>query len=97
MDTFNLSVKDKDLLCAVIQAESNFNPKAINHNTNGSNDYGICQINTKYWIGPGKYFASKEEVLNQPEKSVRFMCEQFKAGHLNYWISYTNGLYKRYL
>jgi hypothetical protein len=34
-----------DALC-VIQRESGFNPRAVNHNTNGSYDYGLFQINT---------------------------------------------------
>ena len=94
MDTFGLLWSEKDLLCAVIQAESGFNTKAVNQQTK---DYGICQINSFYWIGEGKYFASIEEVLNKPEKSVKFMVEQYKAGHLDYWVAYKNLSYKRYL
>ncbi|KAM9323051.1 lysozyme C-like [Pholidichthys leucotaenia] len=29
--------------------ESDYNTKAINHNTDGSTDYGIFQINSRYW------------------------------------------------
>ena len=94
MDTFGLLWSEKDLLCAVIQAESGFNTKAVNQQTK---DYGICQINSFYWIGEGKYFASIEEVLNKPEKSVKFMVEQYRAGHLDYWVAYKNLSYKRYL
>ena len=97
MDEFNLSWANKDLLCAVIQSESAFNPNATHKNNDGSTDYGICQINNKFWIGAGKYFADADEVLRLPEKSVRFMCEQFKAGNLKYWYGYTNGSYKKFL
>ncbi|XP_047643131.1 lysozyme C [Phacochoerus africanus] len=33
--------------------ESDFNTKAINHNV-GSTDYGIFQINSRYWCNDGK-------------------------------------------
>lgn len=97
MDEYNLKWAEKDLLCAVIQAESGFKTTAVNKNTNGTSDYGLVQVNTKWWIGEGKYFSSIEEVLNNPEKSVRFMVEQYKAGNLHYWCAYTNGSYKRWL
>ena len=35
-------------LC-LIQHESNYNTAAINHNTNGSTDYGIFQVRQKYF------------------------------------------------
>lgn len=94
MDEFGLSWAEKDLLCAVIRAESSFDIKAVNQQ---SGDYGICQINQFFWIGQGKYFSTIEEVFNYPEKSVRFMCEQYKKGHLDYWVAYKNGSYKAYL
>ena len=34
------------LLEAIAQVESNLNPKAVNHNKNGSYDFGLMQINT---------------------------------------------------
>jgi hypothetical protein len=97
MDEFKLSVDEKNLLCAVIQAESGFKPTAKNINTNGSSDYGICQINDKWWIGPNLYFKTPYEVMNFPEKSVRFMCEQYKKGKLTLWSAYNNQSYKKYL
>jgi len=37
---------DSDLVKAVIDAESGGNTKAVNHNTNGSQDSGLMQINS---------------------------------------------------
>ncbi|XP_031433021.1 lysozyme C II-like [Clupea harengus] len=33
--------------------ESSYNTEAINHNTDGSTDYGIFQINSKWWCNDG--------------------------------------------
>lgn len=37
------------LLYAIAKIESNFNPKAINKNSNGSYDYGVMQINSSHY------------------------------------------------
>ncbi|XP_061118591.1 lysozyme C-like [Conger conger] len=34
--------------------ESDYNTGAINHNTDGSTDYGIFQINSRWWCTNGK-------------------------------------------
>ena len=36
------------LLHAISKGESNFNPFAVNHNTNGSYDFGLMQINSSW-------------------------------------------------
>ncbi|XP_070780288.1 lysozyme C-like [Enoplosus armatus] len=36
------------------QWESNYNTRAINHNTDGSTDYGIFQINSRWWCNDGR-------------------------------------------
>ena len=33
--------------------ESSYNTRAINHNTDGSTDYGIFQINSRWWCNDG--------------------------------------------
>ncbi|OPY69951.1 MAG: murein transglycosylase C [Syntrophorhabdaceae bacterium PtaU1.Bin034] len=38
------------LLWAIAQTESEFNPTAVSHNENGSVDYGLMQVNS-YWYG----------------------------------------------
>ncbi|XP_038608750.1 lysozyme C I [Tachyglossus aculeatus] len=39
--------------------ESGYNTQATNHNTDGSTDYGILQINSRYWCQDGKTPGSK--------------------------------------
>lgn len=39
------------LVYAVIDHESGFNKTAVNHNTNGTSDYGYMQVNSQYISG----------------------------------------------
>lgn len=101
-DEEGLMVHQKNLICAVIQGESGFLNTAINHNRNAkgettSTDWGICQVNDYWHIGKGKTFPSVEYVLQNPDKVVRWMIKCYRAGHLNWWIAYKNGSYKKYL
>mgnify|MGYP001602480075 CR=1 FL=1 len=94
--------QETKIICAVIQVESGFDPRAKNENKNSqgrvvSTDWGIAQINDYYWIGSNKTFPSVEYVLENPEKCVRWMVKQWKLGHQNWWIAYKNGSYKKYL
>lgn len=97
-DEMKLSLASKDIICAVIMGESEFNIKAVGKpNTNGTRDWGICQINDHVWIGPGKLFASTDEVLSNPEKSVRFMIDAYKNGNIKWWCAYVNKSYLKFL
>ncbi|XP_055062747.1 lysozyme C [Misgurnus anguillicaudatus] len=42
-----------DWVC-LTNSESSYNTQAINHNTDGSTDYGIFQINSRYWCYDGR-------------------------------------------
>lgn len=105
MDEYKLRWAEKDLLCACIEQESGFNPKARGKpNRDGTSDFGLCQYNNgknkagvPYWIGPGADFADVEEVLNDPEKNVRIMVREYKKGNLKWWSSYSTGAYKKWL
>lgn len=101
MDTFGLSWSEKDLLCAVIMAESGFLNTAKNENKNSagvvtSTDWGICQINDRYHIGVKGSFPSVEYVLANPDKVVAWMVKMYKQGHLGWWCAFSNGSYKKY-
>ncbi len=101
-DEYGLSWAEKAEICATIEAESNFNTKAKLENkvSNGkvwSTDWGLCQINDHYHVGRGKAFASVEEILEYPERSVRFMLTCFEQGKIDLWVAHKNGSYKKFL
>lgn len=93
MDEYGLSWDEKDLLCKVIRCESGFDVHAVNANTN---DFGIVQVNERYWIGEGKKFPSVDYVLENPEVCVRWMIEEYKKGHLRWWVCYSKGMHLNY-
>lgn len=103
--TFNVNGKMhliKDVLCACIEVESNFNPKAVHYNKDQaghvwSADWGIVQVNDYWNIGVGKQFPSVDYVTSNPEACVRWMIQEFLSGHESMWSSYSQGLYKQYL
>ncbi len=96
------TVSDKEIICACIRQESDFNKNATHSNKDRSGkivstDYGIAQINDFYHIGVGKDFPSADYVLNNPEACVRYMIRMMKAGKLSMWVSYTSGAYRQWL
>lgn len=85
-DLFNIPV---NTLFALIWAESDFNPKAVNGkgNKDGSNDKGLMQLNSKYF--------GKVDRLD-PEINLRFGCRHLRDRYEKYgsWdeaIMYYNG------
>ena len=97
-DEEGLTVEQKNTLCATVGAESGWKPSAKGKpNSNGTIDWGICQINDNLWIGEGKPFPSTDYVLSHPEECIRWMCGWWKKGKRNWWIAYKNGSYKKYL
>ena len=58
------------ILRAIAKVESNYNPRAVNWNTNGSYDFGVMQINSSWGYALGKEWWS---TLGDP-------CTNIKAG-----------------
>ncbi len=59
---------DPLLLISIAKVESNFNPRAVNVNKNGTKDYGIMQINS-FWLE--KYKIPKEWIF-EPCYNIHF-------------------------
>lgn len=101
--TLDPRVTDKEVICACVRQESDFNKNATHQNKDPktgkvfSTDYGIVQVNDYYHIGPGKDFPSVQYVYDNPEACVRWMIRLAKAGKLSLWSSYTSGAYKQWL
>lgn len=101
-DEAGLTLDEKNLICAVIYQESMFNNLAKNRNKNAkgdvlSVDYGLCQINSHYHVGPGKDFPSVEFVLNNPAEVVTWMISMYKHGKLKMWVGFSSGAYLKWL
>lgn len=80
-----LSEKMTEDLLATIYGESGFNQYCINET---SKDYGICQFSIRYYLP--EYKMTTDEALNQPEKCIRIMAKNFKAGRQSNWVAYQN-------
>lgn len=95
----------KDIICACIYQESRFLNTAVgkNKDKNGnllSTDWGLVQVNdTPGWhIGPGLRYSSVQDVLDNPERGVRWMVNEYKrTGKLAPWTSYTSRAYEKHL
>jgi hypothetical protein len=100
-DEMGLTLTEKNIITACIQQESNFNNKAIGRNMKDGNllstDWGICQINDYWHVGPGKKWSSVAQIINNPDKAVKWMIQMYKQGQLKLWVSYSSGAYKKYL
>lgn len=101
-DEEGLSVYNKEVICACIEQESHFDNKQEGKNLNedgslSSTDWGLCQINDYWQIGPNKPFPNPQFVVDNPEKAVRFMVKMMKAGKLSLWSSYKYDHYLKYM
>lgn len=93
-DNSGLNLAEKNLLCQIINCESNFRIDAIHHNNNGTFDYSLCQYNSRWWVGKDKPFKDKQDVFDNPERQVKILIKEYKAGRLNQWVCYKT---KKYL
>lgn len=107
-DSANLTLQQKNIVCACIYQESQFynylpNGSPVKHENivNGkvsSTDWGIVQVNDYFHIGVGKDFPSVEYVLSNPDKCIQWMIDiMAKTGKLQPWSSYTSGAYVQWL
>lgn len=92
----------KDIITACVHQESNFNNNAVNRNRNKegvitSSDWGLVQVNDFFNIGPGKYWSSVKQVVDNPDRQVKWMITLYKQGKLNLWSSYKTGAFKQWL
>lgn len=74
---------------AVAQAESGFNPEAMNLNGGKSLDYGIFQINSVHWKKDG--CALKD--LVDPYKNVDCAYQIWSRQGWEPWVAFTSGSY----
>lgn len=72
---------DVKLALAVAEAESNFNPQAINKNADDSIDRGLFQINSKW------HPEVSDQQAFDPEFATEFFCKAVKDGNLTWWNS----------
>ncbi|MCR4311328.1 MAG: transglycosylase SLT domain-containing protein [Candidatus Taylorbacteria bacterium] len=101
-DEMGLTLAEKNLIAACIMQESQFNNNAIGRNKDKdgrvlSTDWGICQINDYWHVGTGKRWSSVAQIVNNPDKAVKWMIQMYKQGLLKLWVSYSSGAYKKYL
>lgn len=76
---------------AVSKAESGWDPKAINYNTNGSTDKGLWQINSIHTaiLATGDPF--------DPSANARMAKAVFDGSGWPAWTTWTSGAYRQYL
>ena len=75
---------------AVALAESGGDPTAENHDSNGTTDYGLWQINSVHGYDPNQ--------LLDPAFNAKAAYEVSGGGtHWTPWVTYNSGAYKQYL
>lgn len=83
---------DFNIILSLVDLESNFNVRAVNHNTNGTTDRGLFQINnnTASWL------AAKIGVRNITPEKIYSPKYNIKMGlwYINYLHSKYNNWYK---
>jgi lysozyme C len=72
------------MLC-IVELESSFNKNAVNTNRNGSKDYGLFQINDKWW-------GNKCDVNRLFDPAYNAQCAKlvYDTQGLTAWVAYNN-------
>lgn len=78
-----------DWTCLVL-SESSGNTAAINKNRNGSKDYGLFQINDRYWCGPKKDCGVSCSALLKDDIGVASKCAKliYKRHKFQAWYGW---------
>ena len=92
-----LTESQENNMIATLWCESGMNQYATNKNTDGTTDYGICQLNSYWYIGVDKVVKTPQEALSNPELCIRVMAGQFKQGRPQDWVCYATGRYRKFL
>jgi soluble lytic murein transglycosylase-like protein len=58
------------LLLAIARVESNFDPKAVHYDTDGTHDVGVMQINSMHFADLRKYRITEDTLFNEPCTNV---------------------------
>lgn len=78
---------------AIAMAESSGNPQATNHNTNGSTDYGLWQINS---VHSGQ-FGTPGARWYDPQYNAQMAHTLWKSQGFRPWSTYNSGAYHQYV
>ena len=87
---------DAAIMAAIAMAESSGDPNAVCHNTNGTEDYGLTQINT---VHDKEHGAGWAQSSLDPNKAFANAAVVYKEAGNSFhpWVTYWKGLYKKYL
>ncbi|XP_075552333.1 lysozyme-like [Dermacentor variabilis] len=67
----------------LVNSESGMNTRAMNRNRDGSVDYGLFQINNRYWCSPG------------PHNQCRVRCKDLLSDNIKAAVKCAKFIYKR--
>ena len=81
--------ENPEIMIAIAKAESGMNPKAVNHNRNGSIDTGLFQVNSVHGYDGLSLF--------DPEKNIEAAREIYDKQGIQAWASFNNGSYQKFL
>ena len=106
-DLANLTLDEKNLLCACVYQESQFNnflpsgspvthANLVNYKL-VSTDWGLCQINDYWHVRKYPDFPSATYIMDNPDKASNFMIDCYKNGLLKQWVSFSSGAYLKWL
>jgi hypothetical protein len=84
---------DRNLLLALAFTESSFNPRAVNYNTNGSIDRGLCQLNNKTFTHLKKEeFFDPEVNISHAAEFLRWCLDQSNNNNVKALAFYNAGI-----